>query len=261
MARIRTIKPDIWIDEKFVALSLPARLLFIGTWNFADDDGNLERNAIKLKMQIFPGDSFDCEPLIIELISNGRLTEYHNGGSIYLHINNFAKHQVINRRSKPILPPYNSDNTHGGLYAEGKGKEGKGIEVPPNPQRGLSEYSGNSPKQKPTDLLDATFETWFTEFHATFPKSRFGAIDKAKSAYRKALGRASHQKIMEGVGAYAISDEALKDGGQFCKGAAPWLNDNRWERPYRPYEAPRKVYADVATEKANAAPRPGVRVV
>ena len=39
MARIRTVKPDIWTDEKFVELSPLARLLFIGLWNFADDEG------------------------------------------------------------------------------------------------------------------------------------------------------------------------------------------------------------------------------
>lgn len=31
MARIRTIKPDFWTDEKLVKLSMEARLFFIGS--------------------------------------------------------------------------------------------------------------------------------------------------------------------------------------------------------------------------------------
>ncbi len=38
MARIRTIKPEFWEDEKIGKLPIPCRL-FIGCWNFADDFG------------------------------------------------------------------------------------------------------------------------------------------------------------------------------------------------------------------------------
>ena len=44
MARIRTIKLEFWEDEKLAKLPVHARLLFIGTWNFADDNGALLAN-------------------------------------------------------------------------------------------------------------------------------------------------------------------------------------------------------------------------
>ncbi|MCS5946284.1 hypothetical protein LNP25_19480 [Klebsiella variicola subsp. variicola] len=53
MARIRTVKPEFWTDEKVVECSIPARLLFIGLFNFANDMGCLERSPKRLKMQIF----------------------------------------------------------------------------------------------------------------------------------------------------------------------------------------------------------------
>ena len=62
MARIRTVKPEFWTDEKVVECSIPARLLFIGLFNFANDMGCLERSPKRLKMQIFPADALDCEP-------------------------------------------------------------------------------------------------------------------------------------------------------------------------------------------------------
>ncbi|STV36571.1 primosomal protein I [Klebsiella pneumoniae] len=44
MARIRTVKPEFWTDEKVVECSIPARLLFIGLFNFANDNGMPERS-------------------------------------------------------------------------------------------------------------------------------------------------------------------------------------------------------------------------
>lgn len=141
MARIRTIKPDFWTDERIVELDMPARLFFIGSWNFADDNGNLPRSPKKLKMQVFPADAIDVEPLIHSLIAHGLFDEYTVKGEKYLHIKGFRKHQVINRPSKTGLPtPEMSDApesltehsvTEGkgsGREVEGKGKEGKGEE-------------------------------------------------------------------------------------------------------------------------------------
>lgn len=137
MARIRTIKPDFWTDEKLTECSMSARLFFVGTWNFADDKGNLVRSAKKLKMQVFPADSIECEPLIQELLQIGVMIEYEVGGEKYLHIKGFEKHQVINRPSKSSIPEQifseqkeqskdDSLNAHGALTdgREGKGKEG-----------------------------------------------------------------------------------------------------------------------------------------
>src|SRR4030065_361605 len=57
VARIRTIKPEFWTDDKVVQVSFPARLLFIGLWNFADDSGNLENSPVQIKMRILPAHS------------------------------------------------------------------------------------------------------------------------------------------------------------------------------------------------------------
>ena len=133
MPRIRTIKPDFWTDETITECSLSARLLFIGTWNFADDNGNIEASAKQLKMKIFPDDNIKIASLLGELISHGLLTEYSLNGCKYLHIKGFKKHQVINRPSKTNIPKYDDSLiTHGGLTedsrTEGKGREGKGKE-------------------------------------------------------------------------------------------------------------------------------------
>lgn len=137
MARIRTIKPDFWTDEKIVELPMEVRLFFIGSWNFADDNGNLQRSAKKLKMQIFPADSIDCEPLIQELLTHGLLTEYEVDGEKFLNIKGFKAHQVINRPSKTGLPTLEERDLFDGLtepsLTEGKGRERKGKDMSGKP--------------------------------------------------------------------------------------------------------------------------------
>ena len=142
MARIRTIKPEFWTDEKIGECSPSARLLFVASWNFADDHGGLNRSAKQLKAQAFPYDNVDCEPLILELIEHGLLIEYQVCGQNYLHIKGFHTHQKIDKPAKPRIPVYDgSANDSRGLAEDStssrrglgedsrrKGREGKGKE-------------------------------------------------------------------------------------------------------------------------------------
>jgi hypothetical protein len=135
MARIRTIKPDFWTDEKLTECSISARLLFIGTWNFADDNGNLDRSAKQIKARVFPLEQLDCEPLLQELIAQQLLIEYSYDDRLYLHIQGFNKHQLINRPSKPTCPLFDDSlRTHGVLITEGRKerKESKEVQIPEN---------------------------------------------------------------------------------------------------------------------------------
>ena len=106
MARIRTIKPEFWTDERVGECSPTARLLFVATWNFADDEGGIERSAKQLKAQAFPYDQIDCEPLIQELLEAGLLVEYQADGKKYLHIKGFSDHQKIEKKARPRYPVY-----------------------------------------------------------------------------------------------------------------------------------------------------------
>jgi hypothetical protein len=106
MARIRTVKPEYWTDERIGECSIAARLLFIATWNFADDHGGLDRSAKQLKAQAFPYDNIDCEPLVQELLNARVLIEYESGGKKYLHIRGFRKHQKNEKPAAPRFPVY-----------------------------------------------------------------------------------------------------------------------------------------------------------
>ena len=100
MARIRSVKPEFWVDEKVVDLSPWARLLFIGMWNFADDQGYIDFKPRRIKMQILPGDDVDVDALIAELIGSGRIKPYASPVGLVLHIVNWH-HQRVDKPGKP----------------------------------------------------------------------------------------------------------------------------------------------------------------
>lgn len=138
MARIRTLKPEFWTDEKVVKLSSYARLLFIGLLNFADDDGYLWDEPITIKLRILPLDNVDCSALLNQLVEAGMLLRYAaDDDKVALHVLHFAEHQKVSHPApSKILPRLrgvlkSSPDLFGALAPEGKGKEWKeGMEVP-----------------------------------------------------------------------------------------------------------------------------------
>lgn len=69
----------------------------------------------------------------------------------------------------------------------------------------------------------------FETFWEAYPRQRRGNREKTEAAYRQALSRSSAEKILSGLKSYTQSAE-VKQG--FAKGAAAWLNDDRWENDY-----------------------------
>lgn len=99
MARIRSIKPEFWRDDKIADLpNRLAALFFIGIWNFADDEGKfkLSARALSLQMPIFR--TREIAVYLRDLIQKGfiQVSECSQWG----FITNW-KHQRID---KPILP-------------------------------------------------------------------------------------------------------------------------------------------------------------
>ncbi len=111
MSRIRTIKPEFWVDEGVAMLSRDARLLYIATWNLADDEGILRWSADFIRSQVFPYDADmtarRIEKLMAELVEGDFLFPYDTG-RVRQHLAvvvRFRKHQRINRAQPSKLPP------------------------------------------------------------------------------------------------------------------------------------------------------------
>lgn len=98
MARIRSIHPGLFTDEAFMSLSAHGRLLLMGIWTEAWDDGVFEWKALTLKARIFPVDSVDVGALLAELAAAGCVRQEMHGDKAIGLIRNFQKFQ---RPKKP----------------------------------------------------------------------------------------------------------------------------------------------------------------
>lgn len=107
MGRIRTIKPEFPQSESIGRLSRDARLTFILLWTIADDAGRLRGHPRAIASLIYPYDQDAGKHIatwLQELESEDCITAYVVGKDAYIQINNWLKHQKIERPSPSRLP-------------------------------------------------------------------------------------------------------------------------------------------------------------
>lgn len=105
MPRIRTIKPQFFLDEDLGTICRDARLMFVGLWNLADDSGVFEWRPLKIKAQLFPYDeditAETIEGWLRQLVKIGDISEpFANGKKRFGFIYTLTKHQMIQHPSK-----------------------------------------------------------------------------------------------------------------------------------------------------------------
>jgi len=111
------IEPEIWRNEKTGSLPDTGRLLFIGIFSSADDDGRLKASPKFLKATIFPYDNDKTDEQIRKLrdlcASLGLIRVYSKNGREYLDIPGWEEHQKIrkDRYNPSKLPSFDeADN-------------------------------------------------------------------------------------------------------------------------------------------------------
>ena len=112
--RIRSLKPDFFIDEDIAELKPLMRLFYQGLWCAADKSGRLEDRPIKLKAQLMPYDDFKVEEAL-QVLAKGKnnsprafVYRYEVDGEKYIQITSWEKHQKPHHTEKDsIIPPYN----------------------------------------------------------------------------------------------------------------------------------------------------------
>lgn len=109
MARIRTIKPEFWEDEIPQRLSREARLLFIATWNLADDAGRLRWSPAYLKAGAFSYDDDISQEQVSQFMSEleqcGLVVAYESRGKQpFAYVVNFNDQQKISHPTPSRLP-------------------------------------------------------------------------------------------------------------------------------------------------------------
>jgi len=132
--RIRTVKPEFFTHPEIVRLSAWARILLLSLLTQADDEGRLYDQPRKIAGNAFgEGDVVDCELLLRELAKEGRIQRYSADGRRCIQVQNFTKHQRINRPLPSSIPAH-AGLTEDSLNAQGSltgGMEWRGtIDLP-----------------------------------------------------------------------------------------------------------------------------------
>jgi hypothetical protein len=114
MGRIRTIKPEFFLDEELFDLEkqsrLPIRLAYAGLWTQVDREGRFEWRARTLKAAILPHDNANFEKILDSLEKSGKVERYSHDGREYGRIRSWKRHQVINNKERnSVLPPSESE--------------------------------------------------------------------------------------------------------------------------------------------------------
>lgn len=261
MARIRSIKPEFWQDEKLSHLSPIDRLVFFGLISQADDAGRLVDSVRLINGLLFPNTDDSCEEALETLASLGRIIRYEGpSGQRLLQITNWHRHQRIDNPGVKVLPApasyLHTIEVHPATDAKpsrdsSEGQDRKGLEdmgygSVDGGSRNAENGSGRKDQLSKAELLADFEEIW-----AEYPKRAGG--DSKREGYlafraRRQAG-ATAIEILEGVRRYALYCTATdKIGTEFVKQLRTFLGKSRYY--LEPWTLPRA--AGTHSQRRNA---------
>lgn len=105
MARIRTIKPEFWGDEKMAPMPPIDRLVFLALISMADDAGRLVDNIKTIDGFVFPESEDSSRNSLDNLARAGRILRYESdSGQKLIQVANWLRHQKVDKPAKYVLP-------------------------------------------------------------------------------------------------------------------------------------------------------------
>jgi hypothetical protein len=99
----RYIKYEFFLNEDVAALTLLARIFWVGLWTISDKHGRFPWKPKTLKAQILPHDDANTEVLLAELESaqpHPFVRRYEAEGQFYGEVVHWNRHQPINKRER-----------------------------------------------------------------------------------------------------------------------------------------------------------------
>lgn len=195
MARIRTIKPEFWSDERLSELPEATHMLAAAILNFADDDGYFNANPSLIKAGCFPlrEPSVSIHDSLTALANIGFL-RLGTGSDRrrYGHIVSFKKHQRINRATESRIRVLDitwdySVSPHVVLSESSLLEQGTGNREQGNKGTGNKEPQERETKEIPDPNFDNRVEAFWPEVEAEHRKANPTGRPPALDIHRKRL--------------------------------------------------------------------------
>jgi len=266
MARIRTVKPEFWLNEELAALSPDTRLLAIGVLNHSDDEGYFRATPQILKAAIFPysDDSTNIPRMLQDLSCAGYLRlGTGTDGKRYGHVINFLKHQRVDKPKpseiKGMLQFDEDSKTTPRTIQELSKEERKGKEVE---KEGMGK--GNNAAGA------AACDRFFADFWDLWPKGfgDKGSRKNAEAVFRKLNPTPElYSRLCLAVDAQYRDKSQRALSGQFCpnfKHVERWLKNREWEneiQPQRPVKQSRADHIESVLDQAFGEPGPSAGIL
>lgn len=239
--RIRTVKPDFWKSEDVAELSWDARLVWIGLWNYVEDNGVGKSSPQLITGELFSLDEGPVATLarviraLDELSARGRIIRYEWRDVKLLYVVGFDSHQRIDRPSKghgwpaPSTipgPPASSVD----LLDEDSTNARRGLDavVVVGVVEGEKHWSANADHTQP-EVVRIDLNACFEEFWEVYPRKV--ARVAAKASYGRAVRRAKPETILAAAARYRDDPNRT---AQYTAHPTTWLNQGRWDDEPQP---------------------------
>ena len=232
--RIRSIKPEFWRSPDVADLSIEDRLLWIGLWSYVDDNGVGKDRAPIIAADLFAFDLSRDAPDTLARVSrglqnlsaSGRITRYTLDGDDWLYINNWSRHQRIDRPNKPRYPLPTSDNAE---IRESVASVSREPRETPSTGTGEQGNRGTDTNAQPTVAREPNrFPDWWNIW------GKKKAKGDAEKAYKAALKKISHDDLMAKTRAYWDHVKATGTDLQYVPYPATWLRAEQWDDDLTP---------------------------
>lgn len=132
MARKRMIDPSMWINEDFGTLSTLAKLVFIGLFSNADDEGRGKASPAYIKAVLFPYNDdlriADIEKTLLEISSKMSVIFYSCDENKYYTLTSWDRWQKIDKPTNSQIPEFEENNENfQRLFDESSPKPRRGV--------------------------------------------------------------------------------------------------------------------------------------
>lgn len=238
MARKRMISPEIWDSLDFSKLSNLAKLVFIGLFSQADDEGRGRANAVYIKSKLFPYDEklrvADIEDTLSEIACHMSTTFYTHNGDRFYSFDNWNVWQKIDRPTKSQFPPPSEDGAEvlTGTLAEHSTNARRTLdERSTNARENAADNKNknkNKNKKENVTRARACEADSFELFWAQYPRKV--AKDRARKVWASLKPTEElFKRIMDALSVQKRSRQWQDDEGRFIPHPCTWLNQRRWE--------------------------------
>lgn len=160
MARRRMVDPGFWQSENMAKLTIRQRLLFIGLFSNADDEGRLGGKPALIRSIVFPYEDIsikDIEEDLKNIEATGSIFRYSVKGNSYIQVTGWEKYQRVDKPKPSNIPPPSENDSKIDSKIDSCLKEKKGKEINNNGQSASNDTGFDVD-------FDAEFEVWWQEY-------------------------------------------------------------------------------------------------